>query len=316
MAGPRSAPRARQGRRRDALRGAPSYAELLGLARLAAAQLGRAWSAPGRARRDRPPAGPGLRRRHSTAACCWGRSPCPSTSASPRPSRSGSPQGALDPDRGAARHRGPERPRRARSARPRRDGDDRAHLRDHLGAPAGRAELRQHPLERSRLGRRARRRSRVSAGSARCPCHTSAACRSCCARRSTRPRRSSTSDSRRTGSSMRSQNGGVTLVSLVATTLATAARCGPAAPAGAALRPDGRRPGPGGARRARARGRRPGQPHLRPHGDLLAGHDHAGRRTRRVRPRARGRRCSARGSGWPRTERSSSPARPSPRRPH
>ena len=57
-----------------------------------------------------------------------------------------------------------------------------------VSAAAGRADLRQPPVERARLGRRARPRSATSAGCARCRCRTSAASRSCCARRSTRRR--------------------------------------------------------------------------------------------------------------------------------
>ena len=57
--------------------------------------------------------------------------------------------------RSAAGGAGAERRGFGRSPpRSRRDRDDRAHLGHHLGAAAGGAELREHPLERARLGRR------------------------------------------------------------------------------------------------------------------------------------------------------------------
>ena len=88
--------------------------------------------------------------------------------------------------------------RRSLSGGPARPGGHRRrdpHLRDHLPAQADRADLRQLPLERARLGRRARPRSPRSAGCARCRWPTSAVSRSSCARRSTPRPRCSTSAS-------------------------------------------------------------------------------------------------------------------------
>ena len=125
------------------------------------------------------------------------------------------------------------------------------------GAPKrGPADLRQLPLERDRLGRRARARPARALAVHAAAQSTSAASRSCCAARSTRPRRSCTSGSTPVAVTAALIEGGITLVSRRAprrsrgswtrdssTRRVCAARCR-------------RRTGSGGARRARACGRR------------------------------------------------------------
>ena len=108
------------------------------------------------------------------------------------------------------RHR--PRPRRRRRRHP--------HLRHDLRAAPDRAHLRQLPVERARLGRRAGLATPTSAGCARCRSPTSAACRSSCAA----PIYATTAvvharfDTDLVLHALREQD--VTLVSLVATTLA------------------------------------------------------------------------------------------------
>ena len=80
---------------------------------------------------------------------------------------------------------------------------------------------------------------------------------------------------------MRCASSEVTLVSLVATTLARLLDAGLARSAGAPLRADRRRPGAGRAARARARGGSAGEHDLRPDRELLAGHDGTRRGARR-----------------------------------
>ena len=106
----------------------------------------------------------------------------------------------------------------------------------------------------------------------------------------------------------------VTLVSLVATTLARLLDAGLQHPPALRCALTGGGPVPAALRRAGARRGRAGEPHLRPHRGLLAGR-------RRPRPRRSaspatppGRRCSARACAVAATARSSSPGRPSRRR--
>ena len=79
----------------------------------------------------------------------------------------------------------------------------------------------------------------------------------------------------------------ITLVSLVATTLARLLDAGLADPPSLRWRADRRRPRAGRARGQGARGGRAGGEHLRPDRGLLAGHDHARCGDRRRGPRAR-----------------------------
>ena len=110
---------------------------------------------------------PGSRsRRLCTRACCSAPSRCRSTCASPPPSASAIV--AVRRARRASRLRGRRAPSTrdgrggspsgCESARSRRGLRGDPHLRHHLGAAADRADLRQLPVERARLGCRARRR--------------------------------------------------------------------------------------------------------------------------------------------------------------
>ena len=183
--------------------------------------------------------------------------------------------------RGAASRRGADRARR-RSLRHARGTTWRRtavviHTSGTTSATqADRAHLRQLPLERARLGRRARSRS----------------ARALAVRAAARPRRRPLDPAalddlrhdrgapralrhRRRPEALREQE--ITLVSRRRHHARAPARCGPRASAGAALRADRRRAGAARARCPRARGGRAGEPHLRADRGLLAGHDHAGR---------------------------------------
>ena len=155
--------------RRDARGGAGPTPSCCAAARAAPALCAARGAGPGDARRDRAAGRPRLRA---------GAARLP---AARRGRRAGRPA----PRAGRARARSPTaravrvqeplartaREAVRRSAR-RHDLDataaDRPHLRHDRRAEAGRADLRQLPLERARLGRRARPRRRASAGSARC----------------------------------------------------------------------------------------------------------------------------------------------------
>ena len=147
-----------------------------------------------RGRRDRAPAGRPRRARPRSR----GHRAAPRRGVLHRAARRHAPGGGRRPGRpapgrarararGGGRHRGDRRRRDrhpglggapARPPRPRRAGDRRAHVGHERDAQGGRADLRQLAVERAGLGRRARPRSRPSAGCARCRCRTSAACRS------------------------------------------------------------------------------------------------------------------------------------------
>ena len=163
-----------------------------------ASELAERGAGAGDARRDRAAAPGSASRRRCTPACCSAPSPCRSTCASRERARARSPAARRARSRsrcGAARDRAAAR---AGAPRPRRDGGRDPHLGHHLGAAAGRADLRQPALERARLGRRARPRPagalavRAAALARRRPVDPA------CARRSTRPPPSSTSASRPT----------------------------------------------------------------------------------------------------------------------
>ena len=177
-------------------RGGWSYAELHAAARAGRRSWRAAAPPPGRASRSRFPPASSSRRR-CTRACCSARSPFPSTCAfrgRARAHRRGAAVRVEEPL--ASRRRGRARPWRSGAARPRRDRRRDPYLGHDRRAAAGRADLRQPAVERARLGGGARTGPRERWLCA-LPLHTWAACRSCCARRSTRPRRSCTSASRR-----------------------------------------------------------------------------------------------------------------------
>ena len=153
-------------------RGEPPTAQLYAAARLGAAELERRRSSARDRRRDRPARGPGLRAGAARLPALGARGrpidlrlagdgrvsrSCGSRvgSRSRRPGLRGAPQA----ERCAPAGRPAERRHRrdgTRRPRPRRDGDGDPHLRDDLRAPGGRADLRQPPVERPRLGRGAR----------------------------------------------------------------------------------------------------------------------------------------------------------------
>ena len=125
----------------------------------------------------------------------------------------------------------PARAARTATPRPRRDRDRRAHLRHDVRAPAGRADVRQLAVERARLGRRARPRSRRALA-----VHAAAVAR----RRAVDPpaQRDLRDDRRRctTASTPRAvaaelRDGGATLVSVVPDDARPPARRRPARPA-------------------------------------------------------------------------------------
>ena len=304
-AAPRSGPSARRWRRPRAARPTPSCTPRR--ARGAAELQARGSRARGRASRSRCRPGSTSRWR-CTRACCSAPSRCPSTCVCPPPSASTSPAGlcgaSLD---GAARTASAPRAARSRllRARPRRDCGGHPHLRHHRRA-ARPVELTYGNLLWSALGsgRRARRGSARALAVRAAALARRRALDPACARRSTPPPRSCTSASRPTACCTPCAAEEITLVSLVATTLARLLDAGLRTPAAAALRAHRRRPGAGRAARARARRGRAGQPDLRAHRELLAGDHHAASRRSRGAARAPARRCSARACASPRTGRS------------
>ncbi len=104
----------------------------------------------------------------------------------------------------------------------------------------------------------------------------SAACRSCCAAPSTARPRSCTSASRPTGCCTRCARRTITLVSVVATTLTRLLDAGLARRRACAWRWPAAARSPAALLERAARGRRAGQPDVRPHRVLLAGHHGAG----------------------------------------
>ncbi len=146
------------GRERSAIetsRGAGPMPELHAAARFGAGVLGARGAGRASASRSRCPPAWSSRRR-CTRACCWVRSPCPSTCAWPATSRRASstaPRSSVaEPLGEAARAR---RRARERAPRPRRGRRRDPHLRHDRGAAAGGADLRQPAMERDRRGGRA-----------------------------------------------------------------------------------------------------------------------------------------------------------------
>ena len=128
------------------------YRELDRLAGAGARELGVAPGARAWRSRSRPGSTSWSR---CTRACGRARSRCPSTCATRERAAAPAPTMVVDAPLACTR-----RAARRRAARARRDGADRAHLGDERRAEGGPAHLRQLPLERDRLGGRARPRSR------------------------------------------------------------------------------------------------------------------------------------------------------------
>ena len=153
----RARPRARRRWRRPT--GSCTYASCSRRASAGAgAARARAASQPGERVAIALPAGPRLRARRCTRACCSAPSPCRSTCACRARARARSPTARRASSTSRWRRRGRRRSRLLGA--PRHDLDATArrdpHLRHQLRAQAGRADLRQPAVERARLGRRAR----------------------------------------------------------------------------------------------------------------------------------------------------------------
>ena len=301
--------------------GSWSYGELRAAARAGAARAGRRAARAAAARRDRAARRGSSSPRRCTRACCWARSRCRWTCACRPPSAQ-----RIDRGCGAARRRAAAAARRRapawRAGRRHATTSTRTavviHTSGTTAAPRP-VELTYGNLLWSALGSAVALgpRPRASAGCARCrSSHVgglSILLRSAIYATTAVVHERFETDRVLDGAARRAES---TLVSLVATTLARLLDAGLERPPALRCALTGGGPVPAALVRARARGGRAGEPHLRAHRGLLAGHHDAGRRARRPAPtpRAPGRHCSAPACRSPPTGRSWSRGPPSRRR--